>query len=251
MTQETTQTVVVVPCYNEAQRFVAAPLLLAARNSTLRFILVDDGSRDGTLDVLKRTAADCPHQISVLALPDNAGKAEAVRRGLLEAITQGAQIIGYLDGDGATPVDAIVALQETLTARDAQVALGSRVMLLGHAIQRSAWRHYFGRVLATVAASFTLRIPVYDTQCGAKLFRVSPTLQAALAVPFLSRWVFDVELLGRLLYSTTAPPLTLAQIVEMPLRQWSDVPGSKVRLADGLRALLDLIRLGLLFRKKY
>ena len=82
------------------------------------------------------------------------------------------------------------------------VILASRVSLLGRRIVRSTRRHYLGRIFATLASRI-LRVAVYDTQCGAKLFRCAPALAAALRDPFLSRWVFDVELLGRLL--TGAP----------------------------------------------
>ena len=78
-----------------------------------------------------------------------------------------------------------------------QVVIGSRVGLLGHDIDRSLRRHYLGRIFATVSSA-VLDLPVYDTQCGAKAFRVTPALRAALADPFTSRWAFDVELLGRL-----------------------------------------------------
>jgi len=82
---------------------------------------------------------------------------------------------------------------------------------------------------------------VYDTQCGAKIFRRSPALSHALATSFRSRWAFDVELLGRLL--TGAPgvePVVLAHIREEPLLAWRDVAGSKLSASHMLKAGLDL-----------
>jgi hypothetical protein len=95
-------------------------------------------------------------------------------------------------------------------------------------------------VFAT-AASLILRARVYDTQCGAKLFRAGPALSEALAAPFLSRWAFDVELLGRLLIGTRAvTPLPLSAIVEVPLAVWHDIKGSKLGLGGMARTLRDL-----------
>ena len=97
--------------------------------------------------------------------------------------------------------------------------------LLGHRIERSWARHYLGRLFAT-ASSQVLGLPVYDTQCGAKVFRDGPALRAALATPFTSRWAFDVELLGRL--GTGAD----RRFLEVPLERWHDVGGSKLRPRD-------------------
>ena len=84
-------------------------------------------------------------------------------------------------------------------------------------------------------------LPVYDTQCGAKWFRVDDTLRWALSRAFMARWAFDVELIGRLLYpGGGCPPWHPSSIVEMPLRQWTDVEGSRVTRRAFLRAGLDL-----------
>ena len=90
-------------------------------------------------------------------------------------------------------------------------------------------RHYLGRAYATLASS-ALGITVYDTQCGAKVFRVNDALGAALAEPFRSAWAFDVELLHRLLHgSATAEAIAEDALVEVPLTTWRDVGGSKLR----------------------
>jgi hypothetical protein len=122
----------------------------------------------------------------------------------------------------------------------AAVILASRVSLLGRRIVRSTARHYLGRVFATLASRI-LCVAVYDTQCGAKLFRCSPELRVALRNPFLSRWVFDVELLGRLLTGAPdAPPIEPAALREEPLDAWRDIPGSKLGLRHMAVALWDL-----------
>ena len=141
-----------------------------------------------------------------------------MRRGLVLACESGAERVGYLDADlaRATPPHEIRRLARVMSTGTAQVVFGARVALLGHEIERSAIRHYLGRVFATLAST-TLRLAAYDTQCGAKLFRVTPTLIDAIGTPFLSRWAFDVELIGRMLCgSETTPPIDAADLSEEP-----------------------------------
>ena len=121
------------------------------------------------------------------------------------------------------------------------VVIGARVQLLGRDIRRNRARHYVGRVFATVV-SLALGMPVYDTQCGAKLFRVTPELRSVLARPFLSRWIFDVELIARMVRErrqSGGPPVEQSSY-ELPLMKWTDVPGSKLRGADFFTAAWDL-----------
>ncbi len=103
--------------------------------------------------------------------------------------------------------------------------------LLGRHVERYATRHYLGRIFAT-GASLALGIPVYDSQCGLKLFRATPEVRDAFATPFQSRWLFDVELLDRL--ATAAGADLQRRIHEVPLRNWADPGGSKLRLHDFL-----------------
>src|SRR5262245_7100651 len=234
---------VVVPCYNEADRLDAAPLLAYLdSHPDASFLLVDDGSQDGTGALHQRLAAERPGRIRALPLTPNRGKAEAVREGLRGALAAGAEIVGYLDADLSTPPAQVDHLLAALGRPGVQVAIGARIGMLGYDIDRSAVRHYLGRVFAT-AASLILQARVYDTQCGAKLFRAHPALAEALTAPFLSRWAFDVELLGRLLIGTPAvPPLPLAAIVEVPLPVWHDVKGSKLGMTGMAGTLRDLAR---------
>jgi hypothetical protein len=88
-------------------------------------------------------------------------------------------------------------------------------------------------------------MPVYDTQCGAKLFRADEMPAGLLDEPFLTRWLFDVEVLARLRRRALdgKGPTAESLVVEVPLRRWTDVPGSKVRALDFFRALLGLRRI--------
>jgi dolichyl-phosphate beta-glucosyltransferase len=236
--------VVVVPCYNEACRLDEPAYLELAASGRIHLLFVDDGSTDDTCSVLERLAR-ASARIDVLTLPRNQGKAEAVRLGLRWAIDSGAGIVGYLDADLATPVSELLHLVDTLEACSDRVAVfGSRVARLGSHIERSPFRHYTGRVFATFA-SWALDAAVYDTQCGAKVFRVNPTLIDALRTPFRSAWSFDVLLCQRLLDGTADHPgLPLASFYEFPLERWVDVSGSKVTVVGSLLALWDVVVMG-------
>jgi glycosyltransferase involved in cell wall biosynthesis len=241
----------VVPCYNEAERFpVESFAAFLETHPRFGLVLVNDGSRDATLAMLTGLAARYSSQASVLDLQPNGGKAEAVRRGLLAAIERGPALVGFWDADLATPLDAVDLFEGLLSERpDIEWVIGARVKLLGRQVQRQAVRHYLGRVFATVA-SLTLGIPIYDTQCGAKLFRVSDPLKDSLEQRFGSRWVFDVELIGRfisrLAANGTQDPAD--RIYEYPLPKWVDVGGSKVKPTDFFRAFTELV--GIWFRLK-
>lgn len=228
------RTVLAIPCFNEEQRLQRDSVRALVRDSDLGIVLVDDGSTDGTREVLEALASEAGSRITVLALPDNRGKAEAVRQGLLAALDR-ADIVGYADADFATPAEELVRLARVIEETRADAVIGSRIAFLGAHIERSPVRHYLGRVFAT-GASIALGRPVYDTQCGAKFIRASDRLRDALAAPFRSRWAFDVELLGRL---WAADPD--CRIIEEPLRRWVDVGGSKVRPAAMARAGVELL----------
>jgi glycosyltransferase involved in cell wall biosynthesis len=235
---------VVVPCYNEARRIDPDAFgALVDGDADLDLLFVDDGSRDETAKILESLRARLPSRIGILPLERNRGKAEAVRRGLLRALEGSASIVGYLDADLATPADEMARLIDEMREGHARVLLGSRVLLLGRRIERNALRHYLGRVFAT-AASIALRIAVYDTQCGAKVMRRMPALEAALSQPFLSRWAFDVELIGRMLVPGGGiAALAIEDIREVPLNVWRHVRGSKVRPWHFATALVDIGRI--------
>jgi glycosyltransferase involved in cell wall biosynthesis len=236
--------VVVIPCFDEEHRLDVARLATLAESGRVRLLLVDDGSTDRTLSMLQ-ALAESTSGVDVLDLPRNEGKAEAVRLGLLQAVETGAVTVGYYDADLATPPHELLRLLDVLEDRpEISFVMGARVALLGRTIERSALRHYLGRIFATFA-SVILRLRVYDTQCGAKVFRVTPALVEAINRPFHSSWVFDVELIARLLQgSSSVDPVPATAFEEVPLREWHDVGGSKLTVPRIVWAMTDLLVVG-------
>lgn len=234
-------TVLVVPVFNEARRFDPAPWLAWLATGDRALCFVDDGSRDGTPAMLEALQANAPPQISVITMPANAGKAEAVREGILRSLDSGARYVGFIDADLAAPLSEVAALEAELDAYPAaRAAFGSRVKLLGRQIERSERRHYLGRIFAT-CASIALSLPVYDTQCGLKLFRSGAEVRAAFAAPFRSKWIFDVEILAR--FAAAAGNDVGEWIREVPLQRWAERGASRLRVRDFLRAPLELARI--------
>jgi len=239
----TAPTVIVVPCYNEAARLDTGRFAAFVSRTGATLLCVDDGSKDETARVLETLASRSAHRIQVLRLAPNRGKANAVRAGMLQAIEGGAGRVGYWDADLATPLEEIPRFEAVLEAHPGIIGvLGSRVRMLGSRIDRSAARHYMGRVFATIA-SVVLRLAVYDTQCGAKLFRTGRVLRVALEAPFRSRWAFDVELIARLdrASRTAGGPPASDLLMELPLLAWRDVGGSKLSVPAMVRATLELL----------
>jgi glycosyltransferase involved in cell wall biosynthesis len=233
----------VIPCYNEADRLDPAAFLhFLATHPAVHLILVDDGSRDGTGAMLERIRAAAPEAVTTLRNAVNQGKAEAVRAGLLAGIARHAALVGFFDADLSTPLGTVDDFLAVLQARpEVEFVLGSRVMLMGRDIRRKPARHYLGRVFAT-GASLALDLPVYDTQCGAKILRVTPATARIVGEPFRSRWIFDVELIARYLALPSGPgePARRDRLYELVLPQWHDKAGSKLRWYDFARAMLEL-----------
>jgi dolichyl-phosphate beta-glucosyltransferase len=233
---------VVIPCFNEEHRLRGADFLaFLDTHPAASLCLVDDGSRDGTLAVLERLRASRPDRVLVHRLTANGGKAEAVRAGVLHVAAIGKwPIIGYWDADLSTPLDEVDRLLAAL--RDdpqCRLAMGSRVKRLGAHIERRMSRHILGRIFASCATAI-LGFEVYDSQCGAKLF---PAESAAIFFrePFITRWLFDLEMLVRLRNEVGMG--AIATTKEVPLGRWEEVGGSKLALSDMINVPLELLRI--------
>jgi hypothetical protein len=149
--------------------------------------------------------------------------------------------LGYFDADLATPLAAIDDLRLVLDRHpDCVFVMGSRIKHLGVNIKRKPFRHYVGRVIATCIA-LILRLPVYDTQCGAKLMRVS-VVSTVFRDAFISPWLFDVELLARLTRHFGRPSLP-GKLLEMPLQEWIEQDDSRISPTYMFRMWTELYRI--------
>jgi dolichyl-phosphate beta-glucosyltransferase len=244
--RDTREVFVVVPCFNEESRL--RPELFyefSLANPDYRFIFVNDGSSDRTGEILHELEARAPERLRVMDLEANAGKAEAVRLGILNALERNPFAVAFWDADLATPLGELPSFLDILYDRPSvELVAGSRVKLMGRTIERKMTRHLSGRIFATMA-SLTLNLPFYDTQCGAKMLRVTERTSLLFSQPFGSRWLFDVEICARLVRAK-GRDATEASIVEYPVREWLDVDGSKLSYWDFLRAVREL---GEIYRK--
>jgi len=230
-----------VPCYNERARIQVGRFEAAAREQDLRILFVDDGSLDGTGDLIEREIAGKPC-LDLLRLPANSGKAAAVRLGMLtmEEKWPEAEWLGFWDADLSSPLDEVRRMLRfhEMEGGGYDAIWASRVMRAGSTVHRRFSRHLFGRLFATVCGS-VLGVVAYDTQCGAKLFRKN-VVPRIFADEFISRWIFDVEIYCRLGHD---------RILEYPVKEWRDMPGSKVRIwAESGRIARDILAISRKYR---
>jgi dolichyl-phosphate beta-glucosyltransferase len=230
----------VVPCYNEEKKLsISEYRAFLNQNPNSFFCFINDGSTDETDIILKKISAEFQRNTYVLSLTKNIGKGNAVREGVHYILHNISTItIGYLDADLATPFNEILRLHNILISRsELDFVFGSRILTLGSTIKRKRSRHLIGRVIAT-CISWILNAKIYDTQCGAKVM----TKQCAEYVfekPFLSRWLFDVEIIQRIKTKNNG----LEKILEEPLKHWEDKGKSSVRLSYGFLVWWDLLRI--------
>jgi hypothetical protein len=149
-------------------------------------------------------------------------------------------VVGYWDADLATPLELIEDFHRVMKRHNQiEVVFGSRRQMLGHAINRTFTRRMVSRACATLAR-VAVRLPIGDTQCGAKMLRVTPALREAVSTPFTAGWLFDVELFTRISALTENRNCAF---YEQPLSIWTEIAGSKVSGSAIVRAGFSMIRL--------
>lgn len=232
----------VVPSYNDSERLGAfLPELCASVSNAglgVRIQVVDDGSGSEEVSKTRKIVEVCRRQFTalmpLLSLGGNRGKGGAVYAGWAQA--SGEDWLAFVDADGAIPADEVVRFcRFALAEAEFDGILASRVLLLGHSIHRTLKRHIIGRIYAALATIF-VGVPVYDSQCGFKIFRKS-CFEKVSAELNTTRFGFDMELI-------TSFSQRGFRLLEIPIRQWRDVPGAKVRLIrDSIDMFFSLILL--------
>ena len=232
-----TELSIVIPAYNEAKRlpaylesirlhFTAVPV------DGYEAIVVDDGSSDGTAELIRKLEHGWP-ELRLIEHATNYGKGAAVRTGMLAAI---GDMVVFTDADGATPIGEEQKLRAALST-GADVAIGSRHggkdNTDGLKAARPWHRGCAGRVFATLARNY-LGLDIADTQCGFKMFRREQV--AELFGPCQEvGYIFDLYILG-------AAVRAGCRVDEIPIT-WREIPGSKVHLIrDSWRMLSGLKR---------
>ncbi len=234
--------ILVIPCYNEETRLNQSEFLaLAAQHPDSIFLFVNDGSTDETQRVLENLHTKA-NNCDVLKMQQNVGKAEAVRQGFLHALSEydDVQSIAYYDADMATPYSDMRIMIDYLIENQKLLVSGCRFRRMGGFVERKFSRFILGRMFATAAATI-LRLPIYDTQCGAKVFSAN-AVQEIFNKTFISKWLFDVELFARLI-EKYGYKRVLNEVYEFPLSAWYDIGGSKLNFKAMLRQPLNLLKI--------
>ena len=235
------KTTIIVPCYNEENRLPLDSFkAFIEKHPDCSLLFVNDGSKDNTLTVLNDFAKKHP-TIQIYDLSKNSGKAEAVRQGVLHAIKDHPDFIAFYDADMATPAKDLHAMIELANKQAYYMVVGSRILRLGGDIDRKFLRGIMGRVFANIASRVLQGLRVYDTQCGAKVFRTSVAEQI-FDKPFITNWIFDVELFARMI-SLFGIQEIYKKVYEFPLSAWHDVHGSKIKKRDFIRQIFDMYKI--------
>ncbi len=240
---------IIVPCYNEFDRLPLADFsAFLTTNKTAHICFVNDASTDQTQSLLAALNTDFTGQVSILQNKKNQGKAASVRNGVLHCYNEKvAPVFAYLDADLATSLEECFSYLIPL-GNQKNFVFASRILKIGSVVERKFSRFLFGRIIATFISSI-LGIKVYDTQCGCKVFKAELS-DILFKQPFISKWLFDVELFSRLLCHY-GKENALSSMDEIPVRRWVDQGESKVKLSYFFRLWYDLYLIRRLHRKNY
>ncbi|OYT11000.1 MAG: hypothetical protein B6I18_06125 [Bacteroidetes bacterium 4572_112] len=238
----------IIPVYNEASRLEYDVFLEFVKQNTNHYLLfVNDGSTDGSLDILKKLNTQSNNNIFFIDLQKNLGKGEAIRAGVLwiKANLE-VEYFGYIDADLATPLSEIRHINSAFENKNYNIAFGSRIKLYGSSINRSIKRHYLGRIFATFVSLF-LKLDIYDTQCGAKYFRNNADVFTLFQEKFISRWFFDIEIFIR--YKNNVGINKFKETTkEIPLNIWTEKGDSKLKTNDFIFTPIELLKIGKHYR---
>ncbi len=234
---------IIVPCYNEEMRFPYQHFLSFTRkNPQVIVCFVNDGSKDKTLSVLKGIQSECPQNICVYDCPQNGGKAEAVRQGMIYMYKHfDVTMLGYLDADLATtPEEWLQMAKYKEKCPQFGAIVGSRIPRLGAAIKRDDSRSLFSSIIKKFIRVI-LKTFFQDTQCGAKIFERDLVL-FLFNQQFRTPWLFDVEIFLRLQQKFGKTSLQKG-VLEFPLMNWTEVGDSRLKLKDTIKIPMQLLKL--------
>ncbi|HOJ39430.1 MAG TPA: glycosyltransferase family 2 protein [bacterium] len=199
--QEKVELSVVIPAYNEEKRL--GPTLMAVADyffssgRNFEIIVVDDGSQDGTRQVVEKMQREVfvryrAGRLKLLSHEKNRGKGAAVKTGMLSAV---GEIVLFTDADLSTPVTEFSKMEQALMD-GAEVAIASRGLADSRILLPQPWlRRQIGRIFPFLVRHLVLA-DFRDTQCGFKAFRKAAAQKLFQALK-TDGFAFDVEILVR------------------------------------------------------
>jgi glycosyltransferase involved in cell wall biosynthesis len=223
---------IVIPAYNESARIGATLESVIACVRThgwpAEVIVVDDGSKDGTAEVVRAIAVNAP-EVRLIQNPGNRGKGYSVRAGLLQA---GGDIVMFTDADLSAPIEEAERLFAAIES-GADIAIGSRWLKSSRQTHRQPlYRQFFGRCFNIVART-VMGLKFADTQCGFKAF-THQAAQTVFQLMTIERWGFDPEILF----------IGLARgfwIIEVPVSWAHDARTRISYIRDGFKMLQEIV----------
>jgi dolichyl-phosphate beta-glucosyltransferase len=225
---------VVIPAYNEELRlpstFEAMHKFLAESGLNFEIIVVNDGSKDGTVRVVQDLARH-NEEVRLLSYEVNKGKGYAVKTGVLSAK---GNLILIDDADGSSPIEEFMRLKVAID-NGADIAIGSRAKPnLERRVEALVYRKYIGNIFNKIVQSLLLP-GIHDTQCGLKLFK-QHVAKDLFSLSLIEGYAFDVEI------------LYLAKlrcyVVEEVAINWTNVAGSKVNvMRDSIIMLVETLKI--------
>ena len=224
---------VIIPSFNEEKRLTSTLEQITAYLRKQRYasevIVVDDGSRDRTIEVAEEKLTGFPHRILKQGL--NQGKGTAVKRGMLEA--QG-EFLLFTDADLSTPIEEAELLIARLE-KGFDIAVGSRALPESRVqIHQNFLRESMGKIFNRIARLMSFK-KIQDSQCGFKCFRREAARNLFQAQK-LKGFSFDAEIL----YLAQKKGYRIAEVGVT----WRNSPHSRVHiLKDSLRMLWDVVRI--------
>tara|TARA_B100000575_G_C23143700_1_gene666776 strand:+ start:15178 stop:15909 length:732 start_codon:yes stop_codon:yes gene_type:complete len=237
--------IIVIPIYNEEKRlkfkrFEDFSLSLEGKDTLIVF--ANDGSSDNTLKLLEEFAKNKSSFI-VHDYKKNEGKAEVIRKSFIQCISDyDFKSISFLDADLATDIYECNEIMNLINENKI-MAFGSRISKIDNLISRSFIRHILGRFFCTIVY-LLFKLNTYDSQCGCKCFKRSAAKEVFNS-KFISNWIFDIEIFLRL--QNNGHNLKESTL-EIPLKKWVDVSGSKISLFDVFFIWIDLFRIYRFYR---
>jgi glycosyltransferase involved in cell wall biosynthesis len=242
--------IIIIPCFNEYTRINKTSYInFLNENKNCTIVFAEDGSTDDTLKVLKEIQDASKNNVHIHVLDRNKGKAEAIREAVLYSYENKLAFnkLAYIDADLSVSLEECLSISDAVT-NDVFFAFGSRILKIDSYIKRRKFRHYTGRFIATIISTI-LKVPVYDTQCGCKIFSRSLANQV-FHERFISKWLFDVEIFFRIINLYSIKDLQ-DKSREIPLKSWIDSANSKVKITYFFKMWYDIYSINRKYNEKY